>query len=232
MKREGEDASFDRGCVDGRFHVTHGVRVVWTLDVVALPVVRDGRRHLPAQPVDHVGIGVILDVIDEVSVSWHVLGETLSTIVFEHQVSWKNGIVGRKQHEHRRVHPKESALGSGLSKDLCIEARAHGIHRVAARHAERDRLGVRNRGEQVDAPIVRRFGLGEVVAMQARARMVVRVSLDTQTFRQPGLQLRIAWIGAGGHNAHRGPAVDLLQTIQNWSQETLVAARIVHIVDG
>ena len=226
-----EHPLLDHGCVDGRFHVADRDRAVRPVEVVALPVVGDRRGHLPAEPPDHVGIGIVVHVVDEVPVTRHVLVESLTPVLLNHQLAGQDRVVRREQHEHRGVDPQEVALGRRLVEDFREEPGTDRVHRIAAGHAERHGPSDGARPKQVDAAVVRGLGLGKVVAVEARAGMVVRVSLHGHPLLQPRRQLRIVRIDARGHHAHRGAAVDLLQPLDNRPQEGLVPGRLTHVVD-
>ena len=225
------DALLEDGGVDGRLHVADRRGAVRPVEVVALPIVGNGRGKLPAEPSDHVRVRVVFHVVDEAPVPRHVLVEPVPAVLVDHQLARKPRVGGREQHEHRRVQPDEIAVGRGLVENLREEPGAHRIHRVAARHPKRHRTGHLAGPKQVDAPVVRRLGSGKIVAKKARARMVVRMGLDRHPFLQPSRKLRIAQVDARGHNAHRRPAVELLEPLEDRPKKLLISGRVAHVVD-
>ena len=62
--------------------------------------------------------------------------------------------------------------------------------------------------------------------------MIERVHLQAQPFLQPGLQVRLLRVDLAGHDADGGPAVDLLEPLQDRPQERLPLLVAAHVVDG
>ena len=141
-------------------------------------------------------------------------------------------IVGEQAHDGG-VGLEETAVGRGAVEDLGVEARAGGIHRVAAGHAEGDGLVAGDFAQQIDAAVKGVPRVGEGAFLQERARVREGVDFERETFGEPGLELRGV---VGGdevrEDADGGAAVDLLQAIEDRAEEGLVFLRVAHVVDG
>ena len=83
MKTQREQALLDNGRVDGRFEVADGVRVAFSVQVLRIPVAGHQAGDLPATPADHIGIGVVLNVVRHRAIGRNVLAELLSTVLID-----------------------------------------------------------------------------------------------------------------------------------------------------
>ena len=169
MEDEVEDPLLEHDAVEGGLQVFERLGVGRLVEVLAFPVAGDDAGELPAEAADHVGIGVVLDRVDE---RWErdVLAEPLLAVGIEHQVARQARVVGREDGEDRRVDREEMAAGARLVEDLGEEPRADGVERVAAGHPEGDRLVAGDLAHQVDAAVVGASRLGEVPLLQAAGR--------------------------------------------------------------
>ena len=61
--------------------------------------------------------------------------------------------------------------------------------------------------------------------------MIDRVDFERQPFGEPLRKLRIVGFHAARHDADGGPAVDLLEPIQDRTQIRFVLRRLAHVVD-
>ena len=76
MKHEGVDALLRNGVVERGFHVVECAQVVRSVEVVAFPIAGDGAGEFPEGIADDIGVGVVLDRVDE-GVEGEVLAELL-----------------------------------------------------------------------------------------------------------------------------------------------------------
>jgi hypothetical protein len=231
VEDEVQHALLDDRDVDQRVPVGDRLRVVRPLHVLGLPVARRGAGELPAQLPDHVRVRVVLDRVHE-GFERHVLAELLPAVGVDDQLAREARVLGRGDVEDGRVDREEPLGGRHLVEDLGVEPRARRVQRVAAGHAERDRLRPRHAAEQVDAAVVGGLGLVEVEPGQQRARVVERVRLEAQPLLQPPGQARVGGVELVGHDAERGAPVDLLEPLEDRAAIGLVDRRVAHVVDA
>src|SRR5262245_40933402 len=80
-------------------------------------------------------------------------------------------------------------------------------------------------------PAMHRLGRhNEIGFCQTRAGMRQRVDFEREPFLEPALELFVLWINLYGHDAHRGAAINLFETFQNWAEEGLIFLEISHVV--
>src|SRR5262249_22062582 len=181
VEDEVEAALLADGGAQASLPVAQQARAGVAVQGLPLPVAGRGTGELPAQPADDVRVGVILDEVDERLAAGVILAEALPAVL-EHQVAGQFGVVGGEQVEDGGVEGEEVPLGRALVENLGVEARAGGVHGVAAGNAEGDRPAPRHGGQQVDAAVVGGPGLCQVAAPQQRAGVVNGVRLQAEPF--------------------------------------------------
>ena len=62
--------------------------------------------------------------------------------------------------------------------------------------------------------------------------MICRVSLQRESFFEPGLELRIFGFDRDRHDADRGAAIDLFEPVDDGAEKFFPFGRVVHVVDG
>ena len=237
MEDEAHHALLDNRDVQGGFPVGEQSGVAVPLEVLALPVTGRQAREFPARAIDHVGVGVIADRVDEVvvrpvGVMGDVLQEPLAAIGFLDEFPGNVGVVGREDVENRGVDLQVIAGRCVAIEDLAEETRADGVERIAARHVESDGTVPGDPSEEVDTPVVGGLGPREVAGGQERAGVIDGVDFDRESFTKPTLQLWMIGADRVGHDADRCPAVYLFQPLQHRPQEGLVQAGVSHVVNG
>ena len=114
------------GDVQRHFQVTHGVRIVRLLKMIGRPVTGNHAGKFPAQLLNHIRIGIVLDqvhkaVVNDVPASQlarNVLAELLSPVGIHQLVSWDRGIISGVDREDRRIELQEFSVLRGLVEDL------------------------------------------------------------------------------------------------------------------
>ena len=125
---------------------------------MCFPVAGHHTGEFPAQSVDDVGVGVILNGADVGTHGAHacarfcfrkVLGKALLAVGVQSQVTRKRLVSRGRDVEYGGIDLQVAAGGTGLVENLCKKARAQAVHRVTARHAVGDGMVPGNPREQV-----------------------------------------------------------------------------------
>ena len=237
MEDQAHHALLDDRDVQGGFPVGEKPGVAVSLEVLALPVTGGQAGEFPARAIDHIGVGVVADRVDEVvvraiGVVGEVLQEPFTAIGFLDEFAGNVRVVGSEDVEDRGVDFQVIAGRCGAIEDLAEETWADRVERVAARHAKSHGTVSGDPAEEVDTPVVGGLGTRKVAGGQKRAGVIDGVNFDREPLAKPALQLGMIGADRVGHDADRCPAVDLLQALQHGPQECLVTPRIPHVVDA
>ena len=186
---------------------------------MCFPVAGNNAGKFPAQPVDYVGVGVILNGADVGShcahpcarfFLWQVLGKALFAVGIQNQFARKRFVSRSRDIEYGGIDLQIAAGGTGLVENLCKKARAQAVHRVTARHAVGDGVIAGNPREQVQTTMDNFGGSAKISLLKERAGMGERVYLDGQSFLQPRLGLGVIGFKGISHDADGCPPVYVL----------------------
>src|ERR1051325_3576081 len=100
MKNHGKSPLLTKGRIEGALPIRERYAVGSSVEMKSLPIAGDGRWKLPAQPADHIRVGVILDRRLK-GRKRRILAEFLGAIRVDDQFSGKRGI-GRREQVHDR----------------------------------------------------------------------------------------------------------------------------------
>ncbi len=190
-----------------------------------------GTGELPADAINHVGIGIVLDGVNERG-KGQILAEFLAAIGIEDEFAGQFRVVGCRDVEDGRVDGEEVAVGCHLVEDAIVEAWAGRVLGVAAGHAESDGLVARNLVQQRGAVVYVFTGHREALLVQQRAGMVHSVDVEAAPFLEELLEHGMGWIGLIREDGYRCAPVDLFQAVQDRPEVGLVLHRVAHVVDG
>ena len=125
----------------------------------------------------------------------------------------------RRTRENGRIDGQPAPLGARSVEDLGKKARTGRIDRIAARHAERDRVITRNVRQEIHAIVIVARGLIKRQLAEERAWVRQRVAFDGDPVLQPRRDLPIIRHHRVRHDADRRTAVDLPEPLDDWTEE-------------
>ena len=225
--------------IERDFQIAHRIRVIRFVEMIGRPVTRDHTGKFPAGILNHIRIRIIFDGIYELIMhhtaasqfSRNVLAEFFCPIAVVKLFAWQTRIIRCVESKDRGIELQKISGGCGSVEYFREKAGADGIQRVATGGAEGDGPVVGDRAEQINTFVIGRFGFGQIPTRQQRTGVIEGVALDTESFLQPGLKLRIIWLDCTGHD-DGATSINLFQSLQNRPQIGFVSSGVAHVVDG